>query len=101
MELTSILIAPVVTEKSALQQSQGKYTFRVRSGANKIQVTQAVESAYGVKVSTINVMPVRKKERAVGRGKLRTKRPASRRAIVTLAKNQTLDFNQFKTPKTK
>lgn len=101
MQLTSVLLAPVVTEKSAHQQGQGKYTFRVHSDANKIQVAQAVEAAYGVQISAVNILPVRKKQRMVGRGKFRTKRPASKRAIVTTVKKQSIDFNQFKSTKSK
>jgi len=101
MDLTSILIAPVVSEKTSLNQEKGKYTFRVHSGANKVQVAQAVQSAYGVEVEAVNMLPIRSKKRMVGRGKYRTKRPASKRAIVTLAKKQSIDFNQFTSPKSK
>ncbi len=99
MDLTNILLQPVVTEKSSMNQEMGKYTFRVHSDANKIQVEKAVEKAYGVNVTSVRIQKIQRKERLVGRGKTRTKRPASKRAIVTLKAKQTLDFNKVKTSK--
>ena len=99
MLLTQILLSPVITEKTSLAQEQRKYAFRVHAWANKIQVAQAVESAYGVKVDSVNLILVKPKHRLVGRGRTVTKRQASKRAIVTLQPNQTLDFNKVKAPK--
>ena len=99
MQLTSVLIAPVVTEKSNQAQTQSKYTFRVHSNATKIDVAKAVTKAYGVDVKSVRVMPIQKKIRRVGRNKFITKRPASRRAIVTVKAKQSIDFNKLKTSK--
>ena len=99
MHLTHILIAPVVTEKSATAHSQSKYTFRVHSRATKIDVANAVKLAYGVEVAAVNIIPVQKKVRMAGRGKIITKRPAARKAIVTLKAKQTIDFNKLQTSK--
>jgi large subunit ribosomal protein L23 len=99
MQLTNVLIAPVVTEKSSQAQSGGKYTFRVHSDATKVEVAQAVNKAYGVEVVSVNVIPVRKKERLVGRGRTITKRPASKKVIVTVKAKQSIDFNKVKSSK--
>ena len=99
MELANILIAPVVTEKSTAAQAARKYVFRVNANANKVQVAQAVEAGYGVKVESVNIIPVLRKVRLVGRGREMTKRPAAKKAIVTLQPKQTLDFNKVKTDK--
>lgn len=99
MHFTQILIAPVVTEKSANAHGQSKYTFRVHQNATKIDVANAVKMAYGVDVDSVNVMAVQKKFRLAGRGRTITKRPASRKAIVTLKEKQSIDFNKLKTTK--
>jgi len=99
MQVTDVLIAPVVTEKSTTAQTKSKYTFRVRANASKIEVAKAVNKAYGVDVVGVNVIPVRKKVRLVGRGKTITKRPASKKAVVTIKAKQSIDFNKVKTSK--
>lgn len=99
MELTHILLAPVITEKSSRNQEKGKYTFRVHQDSNKIQVAKAVKATYGVDVDSVRVLNIQRKYRLVGRGKERTKRLASKRAFVTLKPNQTIDFNKVKTTK--
>jgi large subunit ribosomal protein L23 len=97
MELTQVLISPVVTEKSTSAQALQKYTFMVRLNSNKIQIRNAVEKAYGVKVKDVNIIPVLKKVRLAGRGRPITKRHTGRKAIVTLASKQSIDFNKIKT----
>ncbi len=99
MQLTNVLIAPVVTEKSSTAQANGKYTFRVHSDATKVEITQAIKKAYEADVKSVNIIPVLKKVRRAGRGKIITKRPASKKAIVTLKEKQTIDFNKVKTSK--
>jgi len=96
MELTHVLISPVVTEKSTGAQAERKYVFLVHLNANKIEVKQAVESAYGVKVQSVNIIPVLKKVRLAGRGREITKRQNGKKAVVTLTPKQTLDFNKIK-----
>jgi large subunit ribosomal protein L23 len=99
VELTNVLIAPVVTEKSTNAQSKWKYTFRVRLEATKVEVAKAVSKAYGVDVLTVNVIPVRKKERLIGRGRTITKRSASKKVVVTVKAKQSIDFNKVKASK--
>jgi len=99
MQFTKVLIAPVVTEKSSSAQTKRKYTFRVNADATKIEIAKAVSRAYGVDVTSVNIMSVRKKERLVGRGRTITKRPASKKAIVTVKAKQAIDFNKLKTSK--
>ena len=99
MQLTNVLIAPVVTEKSSNAQAKAKYTFRVHAEATKVEIAQAISRAYGVNVVSVNIIPVRKKERLVGRGRIITKRSASKKAIVTIKAKQNIDFNKLKTSK--
>lgn len=95
MELTNILISPVVTEKSANGQASKKYTFVVHLAATKIDVKNAIESAYGVKVDKVNIIPVLKKTRLAGRGRTITKRHQAKKAVITL-KDGSIDFNKIK-----
>lgn len=96
MDLNTILLAPVVTEKSTQAQQQKKYAFMVHPQANKIQISQAVEQGYGVQVKSVRIVPVVSKIRVAGRGRVITKRPARKKAIVTLASKDALDFNKIK-----
>lgn len=99
MQLSNILIAPLVTEKSTKAQGTSKYTFRVNQAATKNDVARAINKTYGVDVVSVNIVPILKKQRFVGRSKVITKRRASKKAIVTVKAKQSIDFNKIKTSK--
>lgn len=82
MQLYEVLRRPLVTEKSAILQAQGKYLFEVAKVANKNQVKQAVEKTFDVQVTAVNVMTVHGKTRRMGRRIFTT--PSWKKAIVTL-----------------
>ena len=82
MHLYEVLRRPLVTEKSADLQSQSKYAFEVAGEANKPQIKQAVEKAFDVKVTAVNVMMVPGKTRRIGRRQVLTS--SWKKAIVTL-----------------
>ena len=82
MHLYDVLRRPLITEKSTLLQEQNKYGFEVTGGANKLQIKQAVEKAFKVNVTAVNVMTVRGKTRRVGRQQVQTQ--SWKKAIVTL-----------------
>ena len=82
MNLHEILHRPLITEKNAGLQAQGKYAFEVGRVANKVQIRQAVEKAFKVKVTAVNVMTVHGKTRRVGRRQVMT--PSWKKAVVTL-----------------
>jgi large subunit ribosomal protein L23 len=84
-----VIKRPLITEKSTKLIVERKYTFEVMQGANKIEVKEAIEKVFKVKVVAVNIINVRKKERKVG--KYEGLRPAVRKAIVTLAEGQKLD----------
>jgi large subunit ribosomal protein L23 len=74
MDASQIIISPVVSEKSYVLSSAGKYTFRVHPDAHKTQIRQAVELLFEVKVidvKTISV-PSKPKRRGVIRGRTRS-----------------------------
>ena len=82
MHLYQVLRRPLITEKNTMLQAQGKYVFEVDEEANKQQIKQAVEKAFKVKVTAVNVMTVPGKTRRVGRRQVLT--PSQKKAIVTL-----------------
>lgn len=90
-----ISIKPIVTEKaSILTEKLGRYTFRVSPEANKFQIKDLVEKFYGVKVTRVNTINVRSKNKSrwTKSGLLRGKTAAWKKAIVDLADGQTIDF---------
>jgi large subunit ribosomal protein L23 len=82
VHLYEVLRRPLITEKGAGLQEQNKYVFKVAAGANKPQIKQAVEKAFGVTVIAVNVMTVHGKTRRVGRRQVLT--PSFKKAIVSL-----------------
>ncbi len=82
MHLYEVLRRPLVTEKNTVLQAQGKYAFEVAGEANKLQVKQAVEKAFKVTVTAVNMMTVPGKTRRVGRRQILTR--SWKKAIVTL-----------------
>ena len=85
-----ILKAPVITEKSQIAKSEGKYTFKVSPKATKTEIKEAIEKIFNVKVSAIRTINVKPKKRRVGRYTGLTNR--TKKAIVTLAEGQTIDL---------
>lgn len=77
-----IIIRPVITEKSMAGISNKRYTFRVARDANKLEITEAVEAVFGVKVAKVNTVSVRGHQKRVGRNTGTTS--AWKKAIVTL-----------------
>ena len=85
-----ILKAPVITEKSEIARSEGKYTFKCDPRANKLEIKEAIEKIFNVHVTQIRTINVKPKKRRVGRYTGLTNR--TKKAIVTLAEGQTIDL---------
>jgi len=80
-----IILAPVVSEKSYSLIEQGVYTFKVHPAASKPEISDAIESIWGVKVLKVNTLNRKGKATRQRRtGKIGSK-PDTKRAIVTLA----------------
>ncbi len=90
MHLYEVLRRPLITEKNAALQAQGKYAFEVAEVANKHQVKQAVEKAFKVKVTAVNVTMVPGKMRRVGRRRVLTQ--SWKKAIVSLKPGDKIEF---------
>ncbi len=86
-----VLVKPLVTEKSAIAESNSKYSFLVNKLANKNQIKSAVAEIYGVAPIQVNVANV--EGRAVRFGRSLGRRSDYKKAIVTLPKGKTIDIH--------
>ena len=87
-----VIIRPVVSEKSYGLLDEGAYTFVVAPDANKIEIRQAVEAIFSVKVTKVNTLNRKGKTKLNRRTRTSGKRPDLKRAIVTLAEGETIDL---------
>lgn len=90
-----IIKKPIITEKmTAISEKLNRYGFIVDVRANKLQIKQAVEELYGVQVTAVNTMRYdgKVKSRYTKAGVVAGQRDAFKKAIVTLAKGETIDF---------
>ena len=92
-----IILRPVISEKSIDESGRGKYTFAVHDKANKIQIKAAVEELYAgdkVTVVSVNVLTTKAKEKSRGtrRGRITGHTSPWRKAVVTLAPGQKIQF---------
>ena len=90
-----IQIIPIVSEKAnALSEKNNRFSFKVSPEANKYQIRDLIEELYDVKVVEIKTMNSdgKKKQRYTRTGIQRGKTAAFKKAIVTLAEGQTIDF---------
>lgn len=86
-----IILKPVITEKSMDGLQMGKYTFKVARDANKIEIKDAVEKLFGVKVAKVNTMNCTGRTKRVGRYVGKTS--DWKKAIVTLTEDsKTIEF---------
>jgi large subunit ribosomal protein L23 len=90
----SVLKKPLLTEKVSALNEKGKYGFIVDSDANKVEIKKAVEKQYGVNVEKVNTMNVmgKLKTRYTKAGVLSGRKPNYKKAIVTLAQGEVIDF---------
>ena len=90
IHLYEVLRRPLITEKSTALQMVGKYAFEVALASNKQQVKQAVEKAFKVSVTAVNMMMVHGKKRRVRRGTVLS--PAWKKAVVTLKEGDKIEL---------
>ena len=92
-----IILRPVISEKSIDESTRGKYTFAVHPDANKIQIKAAIEELYKadkVTVSAVNVLTRQPQTKMSGtrRGRSKGRISGWRKAVVTLAPGQKIQF---------
>ena len=88
--LRDVLIRPLITEKTNAGMQDNKYTFIVPLNANKVEIRQAVETVFKVKVLDVNTIRVMGKIKRMGKNS--GKRPDVKKAIVKVAPGQRIEF---------
>jgi large subunit ribosomal protein L23 len=91
MHVYEVIKRPIDTEKTRYQAEDGKYTFEVDRRANKYQVKEAVEGIFDVEVLFVNIVNMPAKRGRYGR-RIVTRKPAWKKAIVTLAPGERIDI---------
>lgn len=95
MKFSEILIKPILTEKANAQQDKLRcYAFKVARKANKLEIKKAIESFYGVTITKVNtsVSPGKNKSRFTKAGVISGRKPAYKKAYVTVAEGETIDL---------
>jgi large subunit ribosomal protein L23 len=92
MDHRDVIISPVVSEKSYALNETGAYTFLVHPDANKIEIRQAIESIFNVRVLKVNTLNRAGKRKRNRRSYTFGRRAATKRAIVTLAGDDRIEL---------
>ena len=95
MKTSEVLIKPILTEKANAQQDKlRRYAFKVARKANKLEIKKAVEAFYGVNVIDVNtsVVPGKNKTRYTKKGFVQGRKPAFKKAMVTVAEGENIDL---------
>ena len=93
--MSNTLIKPLITEKMSLDTEQNNsYGFDVTDGANKIEIKKSVEAQYGVTVTSVRTLRVdgKARQRFTKTGVVRGRTNGYKKAIVSIAEGQTIDF---------
>lgn len=97
MQLSSIILGQVFTEKSERLKMDRCYALKVHPDATKIDVKNALKKFFDVDVASVRVMRTGSKSRSLNNGKTMTKRHPSKKVMVTLTeKSDALDLAKFK-----
>lgn len=98
LRMEDVLRRPRITEKNTMLMEQGQYTFEVHVDATKIQIRQAVEETFSVKVKAVNTMNVKPKKKSRflrrGAGRIHGTTRGYKKAVVTLQPGETIDLFQ-------
>ena len=92
MDARSVIIAPVVSEKSYALIDQNAYTFHVHPEANKIEIRNAIEEIFNVRVEKVNTLNRQGKRKRNRRSFTFGKKSDTKRAIVTLQGDDRIDL---------
>ncbi len=95
MKQSEVLIKPILSEKVNKQtEKMNRYAFVVNRKANKLEIKKAVEAFYGVQVANVNttVIPGKTKTRNTKAGLVTGRKPAKKKAFVTVAEGETIDL---------
>ena len=87
-----IIIRPIITERSMQDVANKKYVFEVAKTAGKVEIKNAVEAAFGVKVKDVNTLNVRGKAKRVGAGRLGTTRSWKKAYVQLTEDSKTIEL---------
>lgn len=93
------IIEPITTEKSTMLSDKGKYVFKIRKEATKVDVKNAIRSIYGADVSKVTISYIRPKTRLAKGRHVYEKRSLGKKATVTIKGGKNIDITKFKEPK--
>lgn len=88
----SVIVRPIISEKSMREAEGGKFTFQVRKDAAKNAIKKAIESQFSVKVTGLSTITVKGKRKRVGARRMEVKSSVIKKAIATLKKGQKIDL---------
>jgi len=91
----SILIKPIITEKATNDSELfNRYAFVVDKNANKVEIKDAVEAAYGVSISSVKTLnyPIKRSTKYTKKGLVTGIKSGYKKAIVQLAEGDSIDF---------
>lgn len=92
MNLTDIIIAPIISEKSSKGAAVSRFTFKVAKSANKYAIKKAVENKFKVNVVSVATVVVKGRTQRFGARRIEAKMPSFKKAIVQLKPDQKIDL---------
>jgi len=87
-----IIIRPIITERSMQDVADKKYVFEVARTAGKVEIKNAVETAFGVKVKDVNTLNVRGKAKRMGAGRPGTTRSWKKAYVQLTSDSKTIEL---------
>jgi|SRR3989344_2821172 len=90
--MNTILIKPIITEKSMREATKGKFTFEVNVDSNKAEISKAVAVAFKVNPTAVQTVTIPSRTKRVGKKRLLTNTSLRKKAIVTLKQGQKIDL---------
>lgn len=91
MELTDVIISPIISEKSLNNTAKNRYTFHVHKNATKHEIKNAVEHKFNVDVLDVKVINIRGKKVTFGKKRISGKKEDKRKAVVTIKAEQKIE----------
>jgi large subunit ribosomal protein L23 len=92
-----IILKPIITEKSLMNQENGKYSFWVGVKANKNQIAQAFEALFKVEPLQVNTMKVKGKNKTDWKKKMPIKKSDRKKAFITISKDKKIESLKINT----
>jgi large subunit ribosomal protein L23 len=92
MELHSVIIKPIITEKSMADAGNGCFTFLVNPDTNKTMIKKAVEKKFDVHVVSLTTMTIKGRSKRVGARRVEKVLSSEKKAIVTLKKGEKISL---------